>query len=250
MGRLEGRVAIVTGGATGIGRSIAERFLAEGARVAVGQLGAASNSPPPGGEMFELDVRDAADVQSFVAKIVESFGRVDVAVSSAAITGPAAFAPLLEHSADLFEDVLSTNLTGPFLVTQAAARAMIDQGEGGRIINIASVDAFVAEEFAAGYVAAKAGLVGLTRACAVELAAHRITVNAIAPGQIFSEAGIEAVELRGSSDTPPYRFYREAPLGPGGAPEDVAGTAAFLASDDARWITGATLVVDGGFLAV
>lgn len=250
MRRLEKRVAVITGGATGIGRAIAERFIAEGAFVAIGQLDASSHPPPSGAKIFELDVRDPEGVQAFIAWTVEDLGRLDIAVSNAALTGPAAIAPLLEHPADLFEDILATNLTGAFLVAQAAAKAMINQGEGGRIINIASVDAFVAEEFAAGYVAAKTGLLGLTRACAVELASHGITVNAIAPGQIFTEAGIEAVELRERPDGPRYRFYREAPLGAGGFPGDVAGTAAFLASNDGRWITGATVVVDGGFLAV
>jgi NAD(P)-dependent dehydrogenase (short-subunit alcohol dehydrogenase family) len=246
--RLEGRTAVITGGATGIGRAIAERFVAEGAQVAIGQLGAGLHSAPAGSELWELDVRDAAAVHAFVARAVATFGGLQIAVSNAAITGPPALAPFLTHSVELFRDIVETNLIGPFALARSAASAMIDGGNGGRIINIASVNSFVAEEFAAGYVSAKAGLVGLTRASAVDLAPHRITVNAVAPGQIFSEAGREADDLRGS-DGLTYRHYRDAPLGAGGEPSDVAGAVVYLASDDARWVSGTTLVVDGAYLA-
>jgi NAD(P)-dependent dehydrogenase (short-subunit alcohol dehydrogenase family) len=249
MGRLDGRVAVITGGATGIGRAIAERFVSEGARVAIGQLGADSHTAPAGAELWELDVRDAVAVEGFVTRAVAMFGGLQIAVSNAAITGPPALAPFLTHSVELFRDIVETNLVGPFALARAAASAMIDGGQGGRIINIASVNSFVAEEFAAGYVSAKAGLVGLTRASAVDLAPHGITVNAVAPGQIFSEAGREADDLRGSSDELTYRHYRDAPLGAGGDPSDVAGAVVYLASDDARWVSGTTLVVDGAYLA-
>jgi NAD(P)-dependent dehydrogenase (short-subunit alcohol dehydrogenase family) len=248
-GRLTDRVAIITGGATGIGRAIAERFVNEGAQVCIGQLGADGFTHIPEAQMAELDVRNAQAVEGFITRTVDHFGRIDIVVSNAAITGPAAIAPLLEHPPELFKDILATNLLGPFLVAQAAARRMRDQGTGGRIINIASVDAFIAEEFAAGYVAAKSGLVGLTRACAVELAPDKITVNAIAPGQILTEAGLGGAELRDTHRTLRYHHYREPPLGASGAPEDIAGAAVYLASDEARWITGTTLIIDGGLLA-
>jgi 3-oxoacyl-[acyl-carrier protein] reductase len=125
---------------------------------------------------------------------------------------------------------------------------MMADGAGGRIVNLASIDSFVAEEFAAGYVASKAGLLGLTRASAVELAPHRITVNAIAPGQIFTDAGTAANEMVGA-DALPYRHYRAGPLGEGGEPGDVAAVAVFLASAESRWVSGTTVVVDGGYLA-
>jgi NAD(P)-dependent dehydrogenase (short-subunit alcohol dehydrogenase family) len=249
MGRLEGRVAVVTGGATGIGRAIAERLVGEGALVAIGQLRAHAHTAPADARLWELDVRDAAAVEAFVARAVDELGAVHIAVSNAAITGPPALSPLLTHSVELFRDIVDTNLVAPFVVAQAAARAMIAGGHAGRIINIASVNSFVAEEFAAGYVSAKAGLVGLTRACAVDLAPHGITVNAVAPGQIFSEAGRAADELRGRTDALTYRHYRDAPLGAGGEPADVAGAVVYLASDDARWVSGTTLVVDGAYLA-
>jgi NAD(P)-dependent dehydrogenase (short-subunit alcohol dehydrogenase family) len=248
MGVIEGQVAVVTGGGTGIGRAVAERLVAEGAVVVVGQLRADSVAPLPGARIEELDVRDEPAVERFVSTVVEAHGRLDVVVNNAALTGPPVVAPLLDHSAALFRDVLATNLLGTFLVTRAAARAMIARGSGGRLINLSSVDGFVAEEFASGYVASKAGILGLTRACAVELAPHGITVNAIAPGQIFTEAGVAANELVGGAGLQ-YRHYREAPLGAAGTPQDVAGVALFLASPDARWVTGAAIAVDGGFLA-
>jgi NAD(P)-dependent dehydrogenase (short-subunit alcohol dehydrogenase family) len=247
-GKVEGLVAVVTGGATGIGRAIAKRFVAEGAQVVVGQLGAERAAHVAGTSMAELDVREEEGVERFVAGVVERHGGLDVLVNNAALTGPPVLAPLLEHSSQLFRDVLETNLMGTFLMTKAAARAMIAGDRQGRIINLASIDSFVAEEFAAGYVASKAGILGLTRASAVELAPHRITVNAIAPGQIFTEAGTAANEMVGGHAFA-YRHYRAGPLGEGGEPRDVAAVAAFLASPECRWISGTTVVVDGGYLA-
>jgi glucose 1-dehydrogenase len=247
-GKVEGLVAAVTGGATGIGRAIAERFVAEGAQVLIGQLGAERASPVAGATVEELDVRDEEGVERFVTGVVERHGGLDVLVNNAALTGPPVLAPLLEHTARLFRDVLETNLMGTFLMTKAAARAMIAGGRPGRIINLASIDSFVAEEFAVGYVASKAGILGLTRASAVELAPHRITVNALAPGQIFTEAGAAANDMVGGHAFA-YRHYRTGPLGEGGEPGDVAAAAAFLASAESRWISGTTVVVDGGYLA-
>ena len=246
--RLEGRAAVVTGGATGIGRAIVERLVVEGARVAIGQLAADRYTAPPGAELWELDVRDSVAVEAFVRRASVEFGGLEIAVANAAITGPPALARFLDHPVGLFRDVLETNLVGPFVLAQAAATEMVNGGQGGRIINIASINSFVAEEFASAYVTSKAGILGLTRAAAVELAPHGITVNAVAPGQIFSQSGREAELMRSESDLV-YRHYRDAPLGAGGEPSDVAGAVAYLASDDARFVSGTTLIVDGGYLA-
>ena len=241
------RVAIVTGGARGIGRAIAQRLVAQDVQVVIGQIGGAEYEAPPGCHLWELDVASEQSAESAVRRVIREFGRLDILVNNAAITGPGAGAPCLQHSASLFSEILAVNLLGPFLMTKAAAAAMIDRGIAGAIVNVTSTDAFTAEERAAGYVSSKAGLAGLTRAAAVELAPHGIRVNAVAPGQIFTEAGLAASAARQAGGE--QRHYRIGPLGDGGQPEDVAAITAFLASDDARWITGATIPVDGGYLA-
>jgi NAD(P)-dependent dehydrogenase (short-subunit alcohol dehydrogenase family) len=240
-------VALVSGGARGIGRAIAERLAAQDVRVVIGQLDAGSCQAPPGCQMWELDVASEESVNAAVSRVVQIFGHLDILVNNAAITGPGAGAPFLRHSASLFRDILAVNLLGPFMMIKAAATAMIEQGIRGAIVNVSSIDALVAEEHAAGYVSSKAGLGGLTRAAAVELAPYGIRVNAVAPGQIFSEAGLDAAQARQAGGG--QRHYRIGPLGEGGQPRDVADVTAFLVSDDARWITGATIPVDGGYLA-
>ena len=238
---------MVTGGVRGIGRAVAERLVAQGVQVIIGQIGASEYEAPPGCHLWELDVASEQSVESAVHRVVSEFGRIDVVVNNAAITGPGAGAPFLQHSASLFSEILAVNLLGPFLMTKAAARAMVDLGVAGAIVNVTSTDAFTAEECAAGYVSSKAGLAGLTRAAAVELAPYGIRVNAVAPGQIFTEAGLAAADARQAGSG--QRHYRAGPLGDGGQPEDVAAITTFLASDDARWITGVTIPVDGGYLA-
>lgn len=237
------RVALVTGGATGIGRASAERLRSDGFHVVIGQLGAEAYSVE-GCDLRELDVRDEPAV---AALIDEYAGDLAVLVNNAAVVGLPVQAPLLSHSTELFREILDVNLIGAFVCAREAARAMVARGAGGRIINLGSVNSFMAEEYAAGYATSKAGILGLTRACAVELAAHRITVNAVAPGQIWTDSAQAATP--GAVGVPEYRFYREAPLGAGGEPSDVAAVIAWLASDESRWVTGTTLVVDGGFLA-
>ena len=128
--------------------------------MAIGQLDAGSYTAPAGAELWELDVRDATAVEEFVARAVAELGGLRIAVSNAAITGPTAIAPFMSHSVELFRAVLDTNLVGPFAVAQAAARAMIERGEGGRIINIASINSFVAEEFSAATSAPRRGFSG------------------------------------------------------------------------------------------
>jgi len=245
--RLPGRVAAITGGALGIGRATALTFAGEGATVALGdvQIEAAETVAQEirgrGGKAIAvaLDVGDAAQVQAFVDRVVAEFGRLDVMFANAGI---AHSAPFLEHPETQWHRVLRVNLTGVFLCCQAAARQMVKQG-GGRIITTASINGFRGVENLVGYNAAKAGVIELTRTMAVELAQHRIAVNAIAPAQIDTRL------TRSLPEDARRRRVERIPMGRFGEPEEVARAALFLASDDASYVTGHTLAVDGGYLA-
>ncbi len=245
--RLRGKVAAITGGALGIGRATALLFAEEGATVALGdvQLEAAQavarEITGRGGKAIAvpLDVGDAAHVQAYVDRVVAEFGRLDVMFANAGI---AHSAPFLEHPEAQWLRVLRVNLTGVFLCCQAAARQMVKQG-GGRIITTASINAFRGVENLVGYNAAKAGVIELTRTMAVELARHRIVVNAIAPAQIDTRL------TRTLPEEARRRRVQRIPMGRFGEPEEVARAALFLASDEASFVTGHTLAVDGGYLA-
>jgi NAD(P)-dependent dehydrogenase (short-subunit alcohol dehydrogenase family) len=246
--RLQGKIAVITGGALGIGRATARLFAAEGASVALGDIDAAGADKVAreigenGGTAIALalDVGDAAQVDAFISGVMSRFGRLDVMVANAGI---AHSAPFLEHPEAQWQRVLRVNLTGVFLTCQAAARQMVTQGGGGRIVTIASINAFRGVENLVGYNAAKAGVVELTKTMAVELAQHGITANAIAPAQIDTRL------TRTLPEDARQRRIDRIPLGRFGEPEDVARAALFLASDDARYVTGHTLAVDGGYLA-
>jgi 3-oxoacyl-[acyl-carrier protein] reductase len=245
--RLSGRVAAITGGALGIGRATAHLFAAEGATVVLGDVQAAAAETVAreigegGGKALAvtLDVGEASQVEAFVERAVAEFGRLDVMLANAGI---AHSAPFLDHPEAQWHRVLRVNLTGVFLTCQAAARQMVKQG-GGRIITVASINGFRGVENLVGYNAAKAGVIELTRTMAVELAHHRITVNAIAPAQIDTRL------TRGLPEEARQRRVERIPMGRFGEPEEVARAALFLASDDASYVTGHTLAVDGGYLA-
>jgi len=245
--RLQGRVAAITGGALGIGRATAQLFAAEGAAVVVGDVQAeaaqvvAKEILQAGGRAIAVavDVGDTGQVQAFVDRTVAELGRLDVMFANAGI---AHSAPFLEHAESQWHRVLRVNLTGVFLCCQIAARQMVKQG-GGRIITTASINGFRGVENLVGYNAAKAGVIELTKTIAVELAQHGITVNAIAPAQIDTR-----LTRSFSADARARRLAR-IPLGRFGEVDEVAKAALFLASDDAAYITGHTLAVDGGYLA-
>jgi NAD(P)-dependent dehydrogenase (short-subunit alcohol dehydrogenase family) len=245
--RLKGRVAAITGGALGIGRATGLLFAAEGATVALGdvEIGSADavvkEIVERGGRAIAVgvDVGDAGEVQGFVDRVVTEFGRLDVMFANAGI---AYSAPFLEHPEAQWHRVLRVNLTGVFLCCQAAGRQMVRQG-GGRIITTASINGFRGVENLVGYNVAKAGVVEMTRTMAVELAQHHITVNAIAPAQIDTRL------TRGLPEDARRRRTERIPMGRFGEPDEVARAALFLASDDASYITGHTLAVDGGYLA-
>src|SRR5262247_2571318 len=246
--RLQGRVAAITGGALGIGRATARLFASEGAAVVLGDVqveeaqAVAKEITDAGGRALAVavDVGDAGQVQAFVDRAVAELGRLDVMFASAGI---AHSAPFLEHAEAQWHRVLRVNLTGVFLCGQIAARQMVAQGGGGRIITTASINGFRGVENLVGYNAAKAGVIELTKTMAVELAQHGITVNALAPAQIDTRL------TRSFSDDARARRVARIPMGRFGEVDEVAKAALFLASDDAAYITGHTLAVDGGYLA-
>ena len=249
MRRFEGRGALVTGGSSGIGKATAARLLAEGARVAINgrdeeRLAEAVRELAPGGEASAIaaDVAREDEVTRLVDEALARLGRIDVLVNSAGIDGAGAEA--LDLSADGWRRVLDVNLTGPFLVAQAVARHMAAAG-GGAIVNVASLNGLAAEAGFADYNASKGGLVMLTRSLAVDLVRHNIRVNAVCPGYILTPmtAGYAANPATGAA------IRAAIPMGRVGDPAEVAAAIAFLASDDASYVTGELLVVDGGRLA-
>jgi glucose 1-dehydrogenase len=247
--RLSGKVAIITGAATGIGQDIALEFAREGASVVVDYVG---NVAPDdtlaqiralGGNAIGVaaNVSDPAQVQSLIQQTVAKFGKLDILVNNAGIEKKIAF---VDYPLDEWQKILAVNLTGPFLCAQAAARQMIAQGNGGRIINISSVHEDLPMPTNAPYCASKGGLRMLMRTIAVELAPHNITVNNIGPGAVFTPID-EDVEKDAKLNA---AILAEIPLGRWGQPRDIANMAVYLASDDASYVTGSTFFVDGGML--
>jgi NAD(P)-dependent dehydrogenase (short-subunit alcohol dehydrogenase family) len=249
---LRGRVAIVTGGGTGIGRQMAEALAEAGAdlvlcaRKAERCEQAAAELAVLGVRTLGLgcDVRDPEQVQSVVARTRQDFGRIDILVNNA---GTVWGAPPEETPLEGWQKVIDVNLTGVFLCSQAAGRVMIEQGEGGKIVNIASVAAFAGGPpevmNAIAYNASKGGVVSFTRDLACKWAQHRINVNAIAPGWFPSDMSSFVLDRHHEL------LLDHIPLRRFGGPEDLKGAVVFLASRASDYVTGHTLVVDGGQLA-
>jgi NAD(P)-dependent dehydrogenase (short-subunit alcohol dehydrogenase family) len=261
-GRLDSKVALVTGGASGIGRGVVERYLAEGARVVI-----ADQNVPLMKEVAEFlgnsvatceaDVVDEPSVDAMVATAVSRFGRLDIAVNCAfglAVLQRArtlgqqaatnhGLTQFWEQDADAWRRVMEAVLYSVFVCIKHEAKQMVAQGDGGAIINISSINARQAGEGMSSYCASKAGVEMLVRCAAMELGPHRIRVTGIAPGLIETPRNRHTV-----FKDPNWleAFRRNTPLGRHGQPSDIAAAAAFLASDDGSWITGEVLTVDGG----
>jgi 3-oxoacyl-[acyl-carrier protein] reductase len=247
MGRLADRAALVTGGSRGIGRAIALRLAAEGARVAVNyrsdEAGAAETlrgveSCGSSGIVVQGDVSAATDAQRMVATTVDAFGGIHILINNA---GVSADMLTMRLSEDDWDRVLDTDLKGAFLTTRSALRPMLRQ-RWGRIINVASVVAFTGNAGQASYAAAKAGLVGFSKSVAREVATRNITVNVVAPGLIDTDMTEKL------SDEIRAWMLAQVPMGRPGSPQDVASAVAYLASDEAAYMTGQTIKVDGGMV--
>ncbi len=256
-GRLSGRVAVVTGSSSGLGRAIAIRLAAEGASVVVSDV---REDPKEGGPAtdeviaqaggrcarVQADVSRWTDVDALVTGAVQRFGRLDVMVNNAGISGKAS-KPLLETTEEDWDAIMAINLRGVFLCCKRAIAEMIEQeplGEvRGRVINISSQHGMIGPPGHVAYATSKGGVVNLTRQLAVDYGRHGILVNAVAPGKIMtgSSEQDDAAALAYSRARTPFSRL--------GRPQDVAGAAAFLASDDSLYVSGTNLLVDGGWMA-
>ena len=250
-----GRVALVTGGGTGIGAAIAGLLADRGAAVVIAQpdnesatqLAAQLDAPGRDVRGVGANIALPEDCGSLVERCVAMHDRLDILVNNAAVTGAPARGPLLDFPDAQLDAIVDVNLKGAFRCSRHAARHMTSRG--GVIVNIASVGAFAAEDQASAYVATKAGVVGLTRGMAFELAPFGIRVVGVAPGDIDLQSGGSRPDdsryLEGAGDW----WERRAPLGRRGSPLDIARAVAFLSSEEASYVTGETLLVDGGWLS-
>ena len=247
---LADKVAIVTGASQGIGRALAVALAAEGASVAINFINLGTNKQEAektlsevtavggAGLLVEADVRDPAACETMVRQTLDKFGRVDILINNAGITRDNIVARMKENE---WQDVIDTNLTGAFNCSKAVIRPLLKQKSGGRIINISSVVGLAGSVGQANYAAAKAGIIGMTKSMARELAARMITVNAVAPGFIDTEMTKVLPESVKSS------MLSGIPMGRTGTPEDIAELVVFLA-DKAGYITGQVISVDGGMV--
>ncbi|RST75458.1 3-oxoacyl-[acyl-carrier-protein] reductase [Siminovitchia acidinfaciens] len=245
--KLEGKVALVTGASRGIGRATALALAEAGADVVVNYAGSTDKANEVvekikslGREAiaYQCNVSDSDAVQAMVKDTIAKFGKLDILVNNAGITRDNLLMRMKENE---WDDVIDTNLKGVFLCTKAVTRQMMKQ-RSGRIINVASIVGVIGNPGQANYVAAKAGVIGLTKSTARELASRGITVNAVAPGFITTDMTDQLTEEQKEA------MLQQIPLDRFGQASDIAGTVLFLASDDANYITGQTIHVDGGMV--
>lgn len=247
MARLEGRVALVTGAGKGLGRAFCRKLAEEGADIVAvtradmdGLEQTAKDVKELGRDVLisRVDVTSEADTKAMADKVVEKFGRLDILVNNAAFYGGITRMPFTELKVEEWDRMMNTNVKGPWLCAKAVFPQMQAQGKG-KIINLTSEVFFTGSQGFAHYVASKGGVVGLTRALAIELGPHGICINAVAPGYTDTEAS------RSLADINKYDISR-TPLGRLQQPEDLLGIVAFLSSDESDFITGQTILVDGG----
>lgn len=249
--RFADKVALITGAGNGIGQEIARRFAAEGATVVIADINAAAGEQAAaqigaaGGQAVAIcaDVADEQQVTALIEQAIARCGQIDVLINNA---GVVAHALLIDMDRAAWDRQLAVQLTGPFLMSKHIARHMIDRAIPGRIINISSVAALMGRVKGGAHCASKGGLTMLTKVLALELGAHGITVNAVAPGLVETEAQRDEMNL---SDAYKNRYLQELPLGRLGQLADIAHMVLFLASPEADWISGQLHVVDGGLMA-
>lgn len=243
--KLGGKAIVVTGGAQGLGRACAERFIADGARVLIADIAGkklAATAAEIGAAHIVADVSKRADIEAVIAACVENFGKLDVILNNA---GVAKHQDFLSISDEDYDAVLNVNLRGTFLGVQTAAKQMVQQSNGGVIINMSSINAILANPAIATYSMSKGGVNMLTSVASVALAPHSIRVVGIGPGTIATEMVKRTIF---TSDEARRTVLSRTPAGRCGEPEEIAAVAAFLASDDASYITGQTIYPDGGRL--
>lgn len=251
--RLQGKSALITGSARGIGRAFAEAYVREGATVAIADINleAAQKTAAAIGDNaypVKLDVTDQASIDAAVKAVEDKAGGLDILINNAALFD---LAPIVEISRASYEKLFSVNVAGTLFMLQAAARSMIARGKGGRIINMASQAGRRGEPLVAVYCATKAAVISLTQSAGLDLIKHRINVNGIAPGVVDSDMWDEVDALFAKYENQPKgekkRLVGEGvPYGRMGKPEDLSGMAVFLASDEAEYIVAQTYNVDGG----
>jgi len=250
MGRLDGKVALVSGGARGLGRAMAEEFLEEGARVMIGDVlveaaRATAKDLGPECEAIELDVTLEESWATATKAVVDTFGGLDVLVNNA---GTAEGAPFAETTLESYRRVTEVNQTGVFLGMRAAVEPMTARG-GGSIVNISSIEGMVASPMIISYTASKWAVRGMTKAVAMELAPVGIRVNSIHPGHVHTGlASQPGDDLSMKEAMIEEHSRRHAPMGRTGTPREIAKLAAFLASDDSSYTTGSEFIADGGFI--
>lgn len=247
--KLSGKVAAITGAARGIGKACAKRFLDDGVKVVISDIDAdglaataAELGRPDALRTVVGNVAKCADVDQLVATAVKEFGRLDIMVNNA---GVARNRDILDITEEEFDEIIGINLKGAFFGVQAAARQMIAQGSGGVIINMSSVNALLAIPSLATYAMSKGGMKQLTSVAAVALAPHNIRVVAVGPGTILTDMVASSIY---TSEDARRTVMSRTPAGRGGEPSEVASVVAFLASEDASYITGQTIYPDGGRL--